>query len=62
MLVSFMDGGRHPDIARKAGNEPLASDDEDAGDSVKGTVSIPSITASYMDDSHSRKIPVCRRI
>ncbi|KAH9203376.1 hypothetical protein DL95DRAFT_504241, partial [Leptodontidium sp. 2 PMI_412] len=36
VLVSFMGGGRRPDIARKAGNEPLVSDDEDAGDSVKG--------------------------
>jgi hypothetical protein len=37
VLVSFMGGGRRPDIARKAGNEPLVSDDEDAEDSVKGT-------------------------
>jgi hypothetical protein len=35
VLVSFMDGGKNPDIARYAGNQPLASDDEGDG-SVKG--------------------------
>ncbi|KAH8743651.1 hypothetical protein BGZ57DRAFT_980008 [Hyaloscypha finlandica] len=37
VLVSFMDGGKHPDIARQAGNELLASIDEGAVESVKGT-------------------------
>jgi hypothetical protein len=32
-----MDGGKHPDIARQAGNELLASIDEGAVESVKGT-------------------------
>ncbi|KAH7356440.1 hypothetical protein BKA65DRAFT_579331, partial [Rhexocercosporidium sp. MPI-PUGE-AT-0058] len=118
VLVSFMGGGRRPNIARKAGNEPLALDNEDAKDSIKenedtvekdsinltalaadalrahkaktaqGTsqpahttsviksstpnadahpaikdemedvksTNIPSITASYVDDSHSRSL------
>ena len=37
VLVSFMDGGKRPDIARKAGEQPLASDGEEEEDSVKGT-------------------------
>ncbi|KAH6672630.1 hypothetical protein B0J14DRAFT_564248 [Halenospora varia] len=37
VLVSFMGGGKRPDIARKAGNEPLGSDDEDVEDFVEGT-------------------------
>jgi hypothetical protein len=37
VLVSFMDGGKRPDIARQAGHEPLASDDEEGEGSVKGT-------------------------
>jgi hypothetical protein len=32
-----MDGGKRPDIARQAGHEPLASDDEEDGGSMKGT-------------------------
>jgi hypothetical protein len=42
VLVSFMDGGKRPEIARKAGAEPLASDGEEEEDSVKGTeVNVP---------------------
>lgn len=37
VLVSFMGGGKRPDIARKAGNGPLGSDDEDVDDFVDGT-------------------------
>lgn len=37
VLVSFMDGGRQPDIARMAGAQPLASDEEEDEGSVKGT-------------------------
>ena len=37
VLVSFMDGGKRPDIAREAGIQALASDDEDSEDSLKGT-------------------------
>ena len=37
VLVSFMDGGKRPDIARTAGREPLQSDDESSDSSVKGT-------------------------
>lgn len=29
VLVSFMDGGKRPEIARQAGAQPLASDDEE---------------------------------
>lgn len=28
MLVSFMDGGKHSNVMRQAGDEPLASDNE----------------------------------
>jgi hypothetical protein len=37
VLVSFMDGGKRPEIARTAGNEPLPSDDDMSDDSMKGT-------------------------
>ena len=37
VLVSFMDGGKRPEIARQAGAQPLASDNEEDEDSVKGT-------------------------
>lgn len=36
VLVSFMDGGKHPEIAISAGNEPLPSDDESSVTSAKG--------------------------
>jgi hypothetical protein len=36
VLVSFMDGGKHTNIARPAGDEPLASDNEENEDSPKG--------------------------
>ena len=36
VLVSFMDGGKNPEIARNAGNQPLASDDEEGDGSVRG--------------------------
>ena len=36
-IINSMDGGKHPDLARKAGNEPLASDDEDTDHSMRGT-------------------------
>ena len=38
ILVSIMDGGRRPDIARDAGTQALASDDESEEGSIKGTV------------------------
>jgi hypothetical protein len=42
VLVSFMDGGKRPEIARQAGAQPLASDGEEEEDSVKGTeVNVP---------------------
>jgi hypothetical protein len=37
VLVSFMDGGKRPEIARQAGAQPLASDNEEEEESVKGT-------------------------
>jgi hypothetical protein len=37
VLVSFMDGGKRPEIARQAGQSPLASDDEQDDSSMKGT-------------------------
>ena len=37
VLVSFMDGGGRPEIARQAGAQALASDDEGDDESVKGT-------------------------
>ncbi|KAH8815772.1 hypothetical protein F5884DRAFT_663843 [Xylogone sp. PMI_703] len=39
VLISMMDGGKRPELARTAGNEPLASDGEgsDQGYSPKGT-------------------------
>lgn len=37
VLVSFMAGGKHSDIARDAGDKPLASDNEDGEEPVKGT-------------------------
>ena len=37
VLVHFMDGGKRPEIARQAGAQPLASDNEDEDESVKGT-------------------------
>ena len=37
VLVSFMDGGKRPEIARQAGAQPLASDNEEEEDSMKGT-------------------------
>ncbi len=42
VLVSFMAGGKHSDIARDAGDKPLASDNEDGEEPMKGTeVEIP---------------------
>jgi hypothetical protein len=38
VLVSFMDGGKRPEIARLAGAQPLASDGEEEEESVKGPV------------------------
>lgn len=37
VLVSFMAGGQHLDVARDAGDKPLASDIEEGEESVKGT-------------------------
>lgn len=37
VLVSVMDGGKRPEIARQAGAQPLASDEEEEEESVKGT-------------------------
>ncbi|KAH8790393.1 hypothetical protein F5882DRAFT_517283 [Hyaloscypha sp. PMI_1271] len=37
VLVSFMAGGKHSDIARHAGDQPLASDNEEGEEPVKGT-------------------------
>lgn len=36
VLVSFMAGGKHHDIARVAGDKPLASDNEESEESIKG--------------------------
>ena len=46
VLVSFMDGGKHPNIARQAGDEPLASDNEEIEDSPKG----PTIEVKPAED------------
>lgn len=43
VLVSFMDGGKRPEIARQAGAQPLASDNEDDEESVKGTEVIVNV-------------------
>jgi hypothetical protein len=37
VIVSFMAGGQHSDIARAAGDKPLASDTEEGEEPVKGT-------------------------
>lgn len=37
VLVAFMAGGNHSDIARAAGDKPLASDNEEGDEPVKGT-------------------------
>jgi hypothetical protein len=37
VLVSFMAGGKHSDIARDAGDKPLASDNEEGEEPIKGT-------------------------
>src|SRR5882757_6501824 len=37
VLVSFMAGGKHSDIARDAGDKPLASDNEEGDEHLKGT-------------------------
>lgn len=38
VLVSFMADGKHLDVARDAGDKPLASDPEEAEEHMKGTV------------------------
>jgi len=48
VLVSFMAGGQHSDVARDAGDKPLASDNEEGEESVKGTE--VSITAEEVKD------------
>jgi hypothetical protein len=37
VIVSFMAGGKHSDIARDAGDKPLASDNEEGEEPVKET-------------------------
>jgi hypothetical protein len=46
VLVSFMDGGKRPEIARLAGQSPLASDDEEDERPVKQTIRNPHGIAS----------------
>jgi hypothetical protein len=44
VLVSFIDGGKHPNIMRQAGDEPLASDNEDNEHSPNGpTCNVKSV-------------------
>lgn len=58
VLVSFMDGGKRPDIARQAGHEPLASDDEEDEGSMKGTqINLAAIAgaALFANQDHAIK-------
>lgn len=48
VLVSFMAGGKHSDIARDAGDKPLASDNEEGEEPVKGTE--VAVTAEEVKD------------
>jgi hypothetical protein len=48
VLVSFMAGGKHSDIARDAGDRPLGSDIEDEEEPVKGTK--VAVTAEEVKD------------
>ncbi|KAG0646813.1 hypothetical protein D0Z07_6419 [Hyphodiscus hymeniophilus] len=50
VLVSFMDGGKRPDIARQAGAQPLAWHNEDEEESVKGIEVNVSVEKDRVDE------------
>ena len=53
VLVAFMDGGKRPEIARQAGQLPLASDDEQDDSAMKGTMVDMAATAIAMASAAS---------
>jgi hypothetical protein len=54
VLISFLDGGKQPEIARFAACQPLASDDEMDDESLRGASSVNS--ASTQPDMESEKL------
>lgn len=59
VLVSFMADGKYGDVARDAGDKPLASDNEEAEEPVKGTiVGVPIVEKGIETPLAKIEIPI----